>query len=343
LAESLLEARYPERYGLLGGAVWGGRVYEGPQPAPPLLALFGRERVYHGPWASGLFQSVYTPDAPWWLSFTATPEMYGVNAALAASAGWLQLSGGDHWAVPAGLALLGLGAGVACCLDSARRMCARDELSGWARWRRLLGVTALHLLQPWARWRGRLHGMWRDHAPQRWPQRAEGRIWSGWDRREEWLRVLTASLSQQGLKVRDGGAWDRHDLLVEAFPGYTATLESVVEYESQIRFRGVVRTSPPLLVGQGILLALIAATAATPLMPLAFPLAAFLAALRREKARLAATLTVVGLKTGVALRMVPLAKQPGRAEAEAERLPVVMRPPAAWGVRTRAASGEGSE
>src|SRR5262249_35317376 len=52
-AEGLLEARYPERYRLVGGASWRGRVYEGP---PARFPWRKRGRVLRGPQAAGLFQ-----------------------------------------------------------------------------------------------------------------------------------------------------------------------------------------------------------------------------------------------------------------------------------------------
>ena len=42
---ALLEARNPERYGLLGGASWRGQVYEGPQPALPFRLPGFRDRI----------------------------------------------------------------------------------------------------------------------------------------------------------------------------------------------------------------------------------------------------------------------------------------------------------
>jgi len=318
LAEALLEAVYPERYGLLGGATWRGRVYEGPQPALPVWPPGRGARVCHGPQGNGLFQSVYLPQAPWWFSLAASPEFHGLNAALGASALWTALSGLTLWPLPAAMAVLGVVASATVCLEAGLRMCARDELRGAARLRRFLSVAALHGIQPWARWVGRLKGSWRCRQERLWPGAATGVLWAGWDRRDEWLARLTRLLRETGMDVTEDSVWGRHDLFIRAHPGYTAVLESVVEHQSQIRFRAKIRTPLRLRLVEGTLLALMLAPAAVPpLLPLLVPLGVWYATLRKEKQRLAAALAVLGRKAGELLGMTPLeevARCPERAE-----------------------------
>jgi O-antigen biosynthesis protein len=318
LAEALLEARYPERYGLLGSATWRGRVYEGPQPALSLWPPGLRHRVYHGPQGNGLFQSVYTPQAPWWFALAAAPEFHGLNAALGASAFWLGMSGGSFWQLPAALAVLGVVASTTVCLEASLRMCARDELPGVDRWRRVLGVVRLHWMQPWSRWMGRLKGRWRCRKEQPWPRAPEGVLWAGWDRRDEWLARLTRLLHDTGMEVTEDDVWGRHDLLIRAHPGYIAVLESVVEHQSQIRFRAQIRTPPRLHLMESALLALMLGVAAVPpLLPLGIPLGVCYLTLRGEKRRLEAALAVLGRKAGELLGMVPLEEvSPGPEPAD---------------------------
>jgi O-antigen biosynthesis protein len=307
LAEALLEAVYPERYGLLGGATWRGRVYEGPQPALPVWPPGRGDRVCHGPQGNGLFQSVYTPQAPWWSSLAASPNFHGCSAALGTSALWAGLSGHSLWLLPAALAGLGVVASATVCLEAGLRMSARDELRGSARAQRVLGVAALHGIQPWARWAGRFKGSWRCRKERPWPGAARGVLWAGWDRRNEWLTQLTRLLRETGMEVTDDDVWGRHDLFIRAHPGYTAVLESVVEHQSQIRFRAKIRTPLRLRLVEGTLLALmLGAVMAPPLFPLLVPLGSCYASLRKEKHRLSAALAVLGRKAGELLGMTPL-------------------------------------
>jgi O-antigen biosynthesis protein len=241
-AEGLLEARYPERYGPLGGAAWRGRLYNGPQPASPLWMPARRDRIYHGPQGNGLFQSIYTIYAPWWFSLAASPEFHAVTVLLGTSALWLRRLGFSLWVLYAALALLGLIASGTCCLEASLRMCARDELRGTARWRRVLGVAKLHFMQPWARWFGRLRGSWRSRKEHPWPDKAAGVLWASWDRRSEWLPRFAQLLRDAGMVVSEGDEWGRYDLQIRTCAGHTALLRSVVENPSTLRFRAILRT-----------------------------------------------------------------------------------------------------
>jgi glycosyltransferase involved in cell wall biosynthesis len=52
-AEALVEARHPDRFSPIGTARWRGRIYNALVPPP------GRQRVYHGPWGTAAYQSIY--------------------------------------------------------------------------------------------------------------------------------------------------------------------------------------------------------------------------------------------------------------------------------------------
>jgi hypothetical protein len=286
-----------------------------------------RDRIYHGPSGAGLFQSVYTPHVPWWTAAVVTPEFYGVSAsflatgALAAAAGW------PLWAIPAAAGAAGLLLSLGSCLEAGRRMCAGDDLRGAARWKRVFGVARLHLEQPWSRWKGRVRGALHSRAAHPWQTQPEGHLWAGWDRRDEWLASLTGLLRRAGLEVAEAGPWDRHDLESRTYPGYVARLESVVENQTEIRFRA--RVAAPLHLGalEAGLLALMAGTVlAPPALPLLFPLGAAFWALRKERKRLAAAVAMVGEKAGRLLGMVPIgAKRPPAEEPADEEAGAAVR------------------
>ena len=78
-AEALLERKWPERYNAAGHVRWAGRLY-GRGVALPLSR---RQRVHHGKWGLGLFQSLYEP-APGSLSvLPLMPEWYLLVVVLA--------------------------------------------------------------------------------------------------------------------------------------------------------------------------------------------------------------------------------------------------------------------
>ena len=347
-AEALLEARYPERYRLASGAVWRGRVYEGPQPLPPPWSMRGRQRVLHGPQCRGLFQSVYTPESPWWFSMLVTPQFYLLNASVALTGLAFARSGFALWQVPLILAGLGVTASLYCCFEAALRMCSGEELPRPHFWTRVTTVAALHFLQPWSRWLGQLEGARENRKRQAWPARSEQLLWAGWDRRDEWLTLLTRLLQEAGIEAREGDDWGRHDLELRAFPGYTARVESVVEHQTTIRFRAEVGVTPALQWVQGTLLALTVGAACIPeTWPLLLPLGTALHALYREKRRMSAVLTTVGRRAGVILGMVPLTKERTASGSEAEE-PFRLPASAGWAIagikggEVRSSSHQGS-
>jgi GT2 family glycosyltransferase len=318
-AEALLEARHPERFGLAGGATWRGRVYEGPQPAPGIWPARRWERVHHGAQGAGLFQSVYTLRAPWWLSLAAAPGFYLANATLAASSAWMHTARVPAWPLPAVLFLLGIAASAACCLEAGLRKCAGDELPAGERRRRVLGVAWLHFLQPWARALGRRTGKRQrakgEEQTVRQPvalsplpfARGERRLWAGWDRRQEWLARFEHLLREAGLTVQPGDEWGRWDLIARACSGHMVALESVVERETEIRFRARVCTPFWLSSLLAALVGLVALLVATPpLLPLALPVAALAVRLGQERARLAHVALALGEKAGKQIGLVPL-------------------------------------
>src|SRR6516162_639294 len=213
-AEAQLEDKWPQRCNALGHIGWAGRIYG----CGPGLANLLRQRIYRGVWGTAPFQSVHSPPANLALSLLAMPEWYLVVVlfALLSAAGLL-------WeplllalpllalAVAARLAEAGIGAARAPVMSRTR---GRERLGRW------LVTSFLHLSQPLARLCGRVrHGLtpWRCRAPARskLPRRWSTAIWSErWREPETWVRDLREAISREGVRVIDGGPYDRWDLEV---------------------------------------------------------------------------------------------------------------------------------
>jgi GT2 family glycosyltransferase len=237
-AESMLEAKWPEKYNALGHATWSGRLY-GPGRGAGLT--FG-SRIYQGTWGTAPFQSVYRPAAGWLTGLPLAPEWYMAVAALAVMSllglVWPPLA----WSLA--LAAAAATASVAAAVRGALAASFRDARG--PRLRRLRLLTAwLHLVQPFARLLGRLAGgltPWRHRGigVWAWPRTATWIVWAE-RRREphEWLAELETALRHGGLPVRRGGGWDAWDLDVRA--GTLGSMRVVMAHEEHGRGRQLVR------------------------------------------------------------------------------------------------------
>jgi hypothetical protein len=214
-AESLLEAKWPEKYNAAGHVSWNGRVY-----GSGLVSLAGwRRLIYQGVWGLGLFQSVYQPRASLLESLPSMPEWYLLLVLLALLGGlgalwpplllsWILLGLGCALAV--GQALVGARhalAARAVCLAPRRRRIARLGL-----------VSFLFLVQPLARLHGRLEnglGPWRLRGARKlaWPRARTATAWyRRWRPCEERLGALERAIREQGVVVTRGGDFDSWDL-----------------------------------------------------------------------------------------------------------------------------------
>jgi hypothetical protein len=79
-AEALLERKGPQKYNSAGHLTWAGRLY-GKGLTRTLSSR--RERIYHGVWGTGLFQSIYQPAAPMLGSLLLMPEWHLATVVLA--------------------------------------------------------------------------------------------------------------------------------------------------------------------------------------------------------------------------------------------------------------------
>ncbi len=145
-AEAQLRHKHPEYFNSLGGMRWHGRIY-----GPARMAdLFGRSVIYHGPFGSGLFQSMYTPEPVGLIPFLTSLEWHVV-----VTFGMLLLTA--LWTALWPLAALSLLASITVAVTAACRVRLLPRQSRWCS--RPL-VALLYLLQPivrgWPRYSRRL-------------------------------------------------------------------------------------------------------------------------------------------------------------------------------------------
>lgn len=213
-AEALLAEAWPEKYNPAGHMSWHGRIYGRGQ----LHGLPLSQRVYHGPFGSALFQSLYQPAPGLLTALPLMPEWYFL-VLLTTGAALLGLA----WSPLLCLWPLALAA-VALTLTQALRGGLAATFPGRALPRstelKLRATVAwLHLLQPLARLQGRIqHGI----GPWRWPHlprqiRVAPRLHLFWSERwrsaEARLSDIVAHLKGV-VPVAVGADFDRWDFTV---------------------------------------------------------------------------------------------------------------------------------
>lgn len=227
-AEALLADKWPDKYNSAGHLSWHGRLYG----RGLIETLLPHQRIYHGPWGSALFQSVYQASPGIVASLPLMPEWCALVAAVTAFALlgliWQPLL----WLAPfAGLA-------IAATLVQAARGGLNAQFNGRdpeRLWRLRLIVMWLHLLQPIARLQGRIqHGLgpWRWRAPTLGPWRgsSETRLWSEtWAAPETRLAAIDAKLRANRAVVAHGGDFDAWDLQVKGGLFGAVTVRAMVE------------------------------------------------------------------------------------------------------------------
>jgi O-antigen biosynthesis protein len=145
-AEALLITKHPEYFNFAGGSIWRGRIYS----SSNMGVVVKRSVIYHGPFAGGWFQTLYSPP-PAFALMLATSFEYHVLITLPL----LVLAVPFNFMWPLGVASLSLS--LAVCVAAASQ--AQIEMSKERFWSRPL-VALLCFLQPiargWARYEGRL-------------------------------------------------------------------------------------------------------------------------------------------------------------------------------------------
>ena len=212
-AEAMLEKKWPEKYNSFGHIAWRGRLYAG---GFQQFLNWGRRRIYHGPWGSALFQSVYHGSPGILMSLAMMPEWY-LGVVLIC----LLLVFGFFWHpyILGLLLLLSLGATVTQAVIGAWQ-CQFDQSRPKARKLIKLRLMTMwcHLIQPIARLKGRMScGLtpWRMRQPGgfRMPLPSEWKLWSEqWRSMDDRLADLEQRIKKQKMCVQRGGDFDAWDL-----------------------------------------------------------------------------------------------------------------------------------
>jgi GT2 family glycosyltransferase len=264
-AEAMLNFKHPDQFNARGESRWQGRMYGGAAPG----VRVGGPVIYHGTFATGLFQTAYQPGPAHWATLPSTLEWHGVALAVgAAGLLWWPL-----WVVAGLMFLLSLAvAGVLAYQAKLPR-----EYDGL---RSRLVVAGLSYAQPlvrsWQRYRTWLFAFPApgtgppdpveappDPAPA---HRTEVAYWSeDWRTRTELLNAVVEYLTQhRWTRVLDSG-WENWDLEVSG-DRYTSVRVVTAQEEHgsgklliRVRYRFLRRGTFWLLAGLGV--ALTAATA----------------------------------------------------------------------------------
>ena len=259
-AEAMLEAKWPSKYNSIGYPRWEGRVYGRGHREP----VPRRWAVYHGVWASNLFQTLYVRPPGVVASLPLLPEWYLLILVLALSSAVGLLWSPLLWSVPALLSAVGV---LLCQAATAAWRAPLPWRSGerWRRSREHLTIALLHLLQPVMRLRGRLsyglHPLRRRRGSRRLaaPRRREHSQWSEtWRSGEQRREDLERRIKRLGARVRRGGSFDEWDLEVRGGLFGGIRLLMAIEEHGQGRQLVRVRSWPflerwtlPTVVGLG--------------------------------------------------------------------------------------------
>lgn len=212
----MLGRKWPDKYNAVGYLRWAGRLYG--RGLPRLLG-WRRERVFHGTWGTGLFQSVYQPASGALGNLPLMPEWHLFGLAFAVlGVGWPPLSPFLYlFLITLGASLLQAG------LSAAHAPFTGPFGSSNARLSRLKPTVItgfLHLLQPLARLTGRLGydgALRQEHGATRLslPRTRTSTVWSQlWRAPDAWLRSVEVALQNMGAVSFRGGDYDRWDLEV---------------------------------------------------------------------------------------------------------------------------------
>lgn len=216
-AEALLEAKWPEKYNVLGHLSWSGRIYS--NGSTQALNL-GHGKVFHGTWGTALFQSIYEPANGLWSSIPLMPEWYALIAILACLGCFGLIWDPLLWAWPFCIACFFIV--LVQATESAKKYTGACTRKLCVKYRLL--VICLHLIQPLARLYGRVsYGLtpwktrycsdvgkyllkFRPHVFNYWS--------AAWRLPENWLSDIEKELLGIKLRVSRGGDFDKYDLQV---------------------------------------------------------------------------------------------------------------------------------
>jgi glycosyltransferase involved in cell wall biosynthesis len=250
-AEALLKRNHPEKFqGFQANLSWHGRIYT----RAGVGVKLGRPVIHFGPFATGLFQTIYSPPQVWWplvatsiewwaaivmllgLAVVAEPSIWLAHNATSWNV-WSNL-GNPFVFFPATMALLSL----AVAWVVAGQATPPVHQRRW--WSRLL-IAAMHVLQPVARGYARyqtrfrtrhvsepLHALsqdWEERAPLL-LRRGELGLWSeDGQGREQLLESLVAFARERGANLRADTGWEPFDLTFRGDRWSNVELTTVTE------------------------------------------------------------------------------------------------------------------
>jgi len=229
-AEALLEAKWPNRYNVVGHVSWSGRLYGNGRARAPGKRKFW---IYQGNWGQAPFQSLYHRDTPLISTLPLMPEwwlvVFGLAVVSLMGLVWPLL----FLVLP--VLILAVGAPVLQSWLRAGDADFPEAKTSIKRFTLRSLTTGLHLAQPLARLRGRLlNGLtpWRRRGWQglAWPGPRDFSVWSEtWRSSSDWLGDIEERLLESGAVVRQGGDFDSWDLEVRGGLFGSARLLHVIE------------------------------------------------------------------------------------------------------------------
>lgn len=253
-AEALLVRKHPEYFNLIGNSIWRGQIYT----ASKFGLVIGRSVIYHGVFATGFFQTLYSAPPAWTLMLCTSME-YHVLITLPL----LVLSVPFSFLLP--VAVISPILSLVICAAAAWQAGLPKSKKKW--WSRPL-VALLYFLQPiargWARYQGRL-------GLQQTPPAAKERLellrqgdsgesldqlffWGdGKIGRIDWVSGIVLRLDQQGWASKTDTGWSEYD--VELFGNRWSRLQLTTATED---FAGGKRLFRCRLRAQWSLLAVLA-------------------------------------------------------------------------------------
>lgn len=216
-AEELLRRKHPCYFNSFGACIWKGKIYAGHTSIPSL----GHDKIYHGVFGSGLFQTLYTPkEMPGLLILTSFEYHIIVTLPL------VLLGTFSSPFMP--LAFTSLILSLSVCILSAKQQKLENEKF----WSRPL-VALLFLLQPICRSYARYKTRFLEPHPSLKNVKQlpciSNKVWltqkyilSFWAEKKnsirlnriEFLHKLQDSLSQKGNIVHTDTGWNEFDLLI---------------------------------------------------------------------------------------------------------------------------------
>ncbi len=239
-AEAMLVSKHPEYFNLFGGSIWRGKIYTeskfGLSLRPPI--------IYHGPFGSGWFQTLYKADPAYPLMLCVTPEFH----LLVTLPLWI-LAINFWYLLP--LAIVSLLFSVGICVTAAiQSHIPKNRARVWSR----PLIALLYLLQPvvrgWARYRGRLVFRRKPHAAvptlsslslQRGEDSvAEVHYWSNQRiNRLEFVKKIVECLERDGWPNKTDIGWSQFD--VEIYGDRWSRLQLTTVSEDLIGDRQLIR------------------------------------------------------------------------------------------------------